>query len=60
VSVPGVKPGMASRLPFAVAALFFLASALTTWHHPATVASAGMWLFFGGVAAVAAGAVTSS
>jgi hypothetical protein len=50
---------MASRLPFAVAALFFLASALTTWHHPATVASAGMWLFFGGVAAVAAGAVTS-
>jgi hypothetical protein len=58
VSVPGVKPGIVSRLPFAAAALCFLAAALTTWGHPATIGAAGEWWFLGGVAALALGAVT--
>lgn len=55
--VPLVKPGVVSRLPFAVAALCFLFSALTAWGAISTVVAA-RW-FFGGLAALMVGAATS-
>jgi len=56
VSVPGVKPGLVARLPFAVAAICFLFAAETAWGAISTVV-AERW-FFGGLAALMIGAVT--
>jgi len=54
--VPGVKPGLVARLPFAVAAICFLFAAETAWGAISTVV-AERW-FFGGLAALMIGAVT--
>lgn len=59
VRVPGVKPGVVARLPFAVAALCFLAAAVATWNHRESGTAAGAWWFYGGLAGLAVGAVTT-